>query len=66
MYATGGSRGFFFQRLGFLYPPQGPYKFSEPPPSNQPKNEYPPSPLTRNVAGDKAAADDDIDNDVGD
>ena len=31
MYATGGGRGFFFQRLVFLYPPQGPYKFSEPP-----------------------------------
>ena len=37
MYATGGGggggggegRGFFFQRLVFLYPPpQGPYKFS--------------------------------------
>ena len=37
MYATRGGgggggegRGFFFQRLGFLYPPppQGPYKFS--------------------------------------
>ena len=70
MYATGGGggggRGFFFQRLGFLYPPQGPYKFSEPPQAISRKMNTPPSPLTRNVAGDKAAADDDIDNDVGD
>ena len=28
MYATGGAEDFFFQRLVFLYPPQGPYKFS--------------------------------------
>ena len=28
VYATGGGRGFFFQRLVFLYPSQGPYKFS--------------------------------------
>ena len=91
----GGGTGFFFQRLGFLYPPPRSIQIfrTPPPPSNQPKNEYPPSPLTRNikiniciivrdmfnknieraltdednnVASDKTAADDDIDNDVGD
>ena len=49
MYATGGGRGFFFQGLGFLYPPQGPYKFSEPPQAISRKMNTPPSPLTRNI-----------------
>ena len=44
----GGGQRIFFQRLVFLYP-QGPYKFSLSPPGNQPKNEYPPSFLTRNI-----------------
>ena len=98
----GGQRIFFSAARFFISPPRSIQIFRTPP-SNQPKNEYPPpSPLTRNikiniciivrdmfnkdieraltvydndeddndednnVAGDKAAADDDIDNDVGD
>ena len=41
MYATGGAEDFFFQRLVFLYPPKVHTNFHNPP-SNQPKNEYPP------------------------
>ena len=48
MYPTGGGRGFFFQRLVFLYPPQGPYKFSEPPKQSAEKL-IPPLPLPRNI-----------------
>ena len=49
MYATGGAEDFFFQRLVFLYPPKVHTNFHNPP-SNQPKNEYPPpSSLTRNI-----------------
>ena len=56
MYATGGGGGgggaedFFFQRLVFLYPPQGPYKFSETPKQSAEKLiPPPPSPLPRNI-----------------
>ena len=47
----GGGRGFFFFFSGsvFFYPPQGPYKFSEPPQTISRKMNYPPSPLTRNI-----------------
>ena len=38
MYATGGGRGFFFQRLVFLYPPPKVHTNFQNPPSNQPKN----------------------------
>ena len=38
MYPTGGGRGFFFQRLVFLYPPPKVHTNFQNPPSNQPKN----------------------------
>ena len=50
MYATGGGRGFFFQRLGFLYPPQGPYKFSEPPQAISRKMNTPPPPPSQEIS----------------
>ena len=55
MYVTGGGRGgkriFFSAARFFISPP--PHKvhtnFHNPPPSNQPKNEYPPSSLTGSI-----------------
>ena len=47
-----GDRRFFFQRLVFYIPPPPPPKVHtnfHNPPSNQPKNEYPPSSLTKNI-----------------
>ena len=44
----GGAEDFFFSGSFFYIPPQGPYKFSEPPKQSAEKL-IPPSPLPRNI-----------------
>ena len=45
MYATGGGRGFFFQRLVFLYPPPRSIQIFRTPQAISRKINTPPSPL---------------------